>query len=765
MNIEQRLAADLGVDAARVHAAVALLDDGASVPFIARYRKEATGALDDTQLRELHTRLGQLRELESRREAILRQLSDSGQLTDGLQSELLAADSRARLEDLYAPYRPKRRNKAQEAREAGLAPLAESLLKNPSQSAESAAGGFIAADKGIADTDAALEGARHILIEQLSEAADLIEQLRRALWQQGLLTTRAARGKEDPDSKFRDYFDYAEPIARIPSHRALALLRGEQEGVIKYKLALPEGQENLGVELIQRHWQLRPHALSPWMQATLEQCWNRKLQPQLENELVKRLREQSEAAAIEVFARNLHDLLLAPPAGSRATLGLDPGLRTGVKVAVIDHTGRLLEHATIYPHAPRNQWDRSLAVLAQLCRRHNVELIAIGNGTASRETEQLARELAKREADLDLQPVQVSEAGASVYSASELAAQEFPDLDVSIRGAVSIARRLQDPLAELVKIDPRSIGVGQYQHDVDQQKLSGSLDAVVETCVNHVGVDLNTASSALLRHVSGLNAGLADSIVAWRDEQGAFRDRRQLLKVKRLGPKAFELCAGFLRIRDGEEPLDNSAVHPESYPLVKEIARSAGLDRHQLLSQPERLRQLDPGRFVSERFGRYTVNDVFAELEKPGRDPRPEFRSVRFQEGVSSLADLGPGMQLEGVVTNVTQFGAFVDIGVHQDGLVHISELADRFIKDPHEVVAGGQIVRVRVLEVDERRKRIGLSMKSEPNPAAEPVDKRNSPQHPAHTQGKARGKAQSKTSKEGSLGELLRAAGVKPKR
>ncbi|MBV1787849.1 RNA-binding transcriptional accessory protein [Marinobacterium sp. D7] len=753
MQIEQRLAADLGVDAARVRAAVALLDEGASVPFIARYRKEATGALDDTQLRELHTRLGQLRELESRREAILRQLGDSGQLSDELKNSLLAADSRARLEDLYAPYRPKRRNKAQEAREAGLAPLAEALLSNPAQNPESAARPFIADDKGIPNVDSALEGARHILIEQLSESADLVEALRKALWQQGLLHTRAARGKADPDSKFRDYFDYAEAIARIPSHRALALLRGEQEGVIKYKLELPEGQENLGLELIQRHWRLRPHNLSAWMQATLEQCWSRKLQPQLENELVKRLREQSETAAIEVFARNLHDLLLASPAGARVTLGLDPGLRTGVKVAVIDRTGRLLEHTAIYPHAPRNQWDQSLATLAQLCRRHQVELIAIGNGTASRETEQLARELASRETGLQLQPVLVSEAGASVYSASELAAAEFPDLDVTIRGAVSIARRLQDPLAELVKIDPRSIGVGQYQHDVDQQQLTNSLEAVVETCVNHVGVDLNTASSALLRHVSGLNAGLADSIIAWRDEHGAFHNRRELLKVKRLGPKAFELCAGFLRIRDGEEPLDNSAVHPESYPLVKQIAQAAGLDQRQLLNQPERLRQLDPGRFVSERFGRYTVSDVFSELEKPGRDPRPEFRSVQYREGVSKLADLSPGMQLEGVVTNVTQFGAFVDIGVHQDGLVHISELADRFIKDPHEVVTSGQIVQVRVLEVDERRKRISLSMKQQDNTQRKADNSRKPVQR------------EQPAAREGSLAERLRAAGIDTKR
>lgn len=750
MQIEQRLASDLGIKPAQVSATIALLDDGASVPFIARYRKEATGALDDTQLRELHQRLGQLRELESRRDTILRQLSESGQLSASLNAEIQAADNRARLEDLYAPYRPKRRNKAQEAREAGLGPLADTLLQNPSQDPLSAASPYIQPNAGINDAETALEGARHILIEQLAEDADLVATLRQALWQHGQLTSRAARGKADPDSKFRDYFEYAEAIGRIPSHRALALLRGEQEGVLKYKLEWPEGREQLGMEQLLRHWQLRAASLSDWMQRTLEQCWSKKLQPQLETELVKRLREKSDAAAIEVFARNLNDLLLAPPAGSRVTLGLDPGLRTGVKVAVVDATGRFIEHATIYPHAPRKQWDESLATLARLCKRHGVELIAIGNGTASRETEQLARELAKREPELKLQPVMVSEAGASVYSASELAAKEFPDLDVSIRGAVSIARRLQDPLAELVKIDPRSIGVGQYQHDVDQQKLAESLDAVVETCVNHVGVDLNTASSALLRHVSGLNSALADNIVAWRNEQGVFSNRRQLLKVKRLGPKAFELCAGFLRIRNGDEPLDNSAVHPESYPLVTAIAAAAGLSQSALLAKPEALKSLDPSRFVTEGFGSYTVSDVFRELEKPGRDPRPEFRSVAFTEGVETLSDLSPGMKLEGVVTNVTNFGAFVDIGVHQDGLVHISELADRFISDPHEVVASGQIVQVRVLEVDERRKRIGLSMKAERSAASPGPAKAQPKSQPASA------------SREGSLGAQLRAAGIK---
>ena len=751
MNIEQHLAGELGVGIDQVRAAVALLDEGASVPFIARYRKEATGALDDTCLRQLHQRLDQLRELESRREAILRQLNDAGQLDDQLQQALLAADNRARLEDLYAPYRPKRRNRAQQAREAGLAPLADRLLQQPGLDAERAAQAFIAPDRGIDSGQAALEGARQILIEQLAESADLLETLRTRFWGQGLLRTRAARGKADPDSKFRDYFDYAEPIARIPSHRALALLRGEQEGVLKYKLEWPEGQEEMGVELIRRHWQLRRAALSDWMQATLSQCWSRKLQPQLESELVRRLREQAEDTAIQVFARNLQDLLLAPPAGARTTLGLDPGLRTGVKVAVVDATGRLLEYTTIYPHPPRKQWDQALATLGRLCRRHQVELIAIGNGTASRETEQLAREVAAREAEQKPTPVLVSEAGASVYSASELAAREFPDLDVTIRGAVSIARRLQDPLAELVKIDPRSIGVGQYQHDVNQNTLSRALDGVVEHCVNHVGVDLNTASAPLLRHVSGLNASLAENIVAWRDTHGAFRNRRQLLEVKRLGPKAFELCAGFLRIRNGEDPLDNSAVHPESYPLARAIARAAGMEVAALLQEPQQLQRLDQATFVDAGHGRYTVNDLFAELARPGRDPRPEFRSASFREGVETLADLLPGMQLEGVVTNVTHFGAFVDIGVHQDGLVHISELAERFVRDPHEVVSSGQIVQVRVLEVDTRRRRIALSMK----PQGKSGPDKGQPERP-------RENGNGRKPPQGTLATRLREAGLK---
>ncbi|WP_027853331.1 Tex family protein [Marinobacterium litorale] len=750
MRIAEQLAGELNVGINQINATLALLDEGASVPFIARYRKEATGALDDTQLRQLHTRLGQLRELEARRDTILSQLTDSGHLTDELRGELLAADNRTRLEDLYAPYRPKRRNKAQEAREAGLEPLARQVLEHPERDPAGRAGDYLSPEHGLDSPDAVLESVRHLLIEQLSESADLLETLRSRLWSQGELSTRASRGKADPDSKFRDYFEYAEPIGRIPSHRAMAILRGEQEGILKYKLEFPDSDSTRGIDTVQRHWKLR--APGPWMQRTLEQAWSRKLQPQLETELVRRLREAAEAAAIDVFARNLNDLLLAPPAGGRATVGLDPGLRTGVKVAVVDATGRLLEHTTIYPHAPRKQWDASLDQLRALCRRHSVELIAIGNGTASRETEQLARELSQKHPELGVQPVVVSEAGASVYSASELAAKEFPDLDVSIRGAVSIARRLQDPLAELVKIDPRSIGVGQYQHDVNQTQLSGALDAVVEDCVNHVGVDLNTASSPLLRHVSGLNTKLADNIVEYRDENGAFKNRRELLKVKRLGPKAFELSAGFLRIRDGEEPLDNSAVHPESYPLVDRIAAAAGVDRSALLADAERLNGLDPEHFVREGFGLYTVKDVFTELEKPGRDPRPEFRSVAFKEGVETLGDLAPGMSLEGVVTNVTHFGAFVDIGVHQDGLVHISELADRFIKDPHEVVSSGQIVQVRVLDVDERRKRVSLSMRAQQTPP------RGKPER-TQTASSAKPGAQQP---EGSLAAQLKAAGLR---
>jgi len=754
MTIEQQLATELSIRPAQVAATLALLNEGATIPFIARYRKEQTGALDDTQLRQLHERLGQLRELESRRESILNRLREQNQLTPALEQALNAADSRARLEDLYLPYRPKRRNKAQEAREAGLEPLALEALKIGRLPVDRLKA-CINTDAGFADTDAVAEGVRQILLEILSEDADLTGLLRQRLWQQGELQVRAARGKADPDSKFRDYFDYAEPIARIPSHRALAALRGVAEGVLKAGLQLPENLAGWPEEQMAKHHHLRVLQLDAWMRQTLVQAWQKKLRPALESELIKRLREQSEQAAIEVFARNLQDLLLVPPAGARTTLGLDPGLRTGVKVAVVDATGKLLDYTTVYPHVPQQQWDKSLHTLSALAQKHGVELIAVGNGTASRETEQLAQAVCKTLPKQNIQTVLVNEAGASVYSASELAATEFPDLDVTSRGAVSIARRLQDPLAELVKIDPKSIGVGQYQHDVDQTRLGEALCGVIEHCVNHVGVDVNTASAALLSHIAGLNRTTAENIIAWRDANGALRSRRQLRKVPRLGPKAFEQCAGFLRIRDGEEPLDNSAVHPESYPLAEAIAASCNQPLTALLQQPDLLKQVDPARLEAQGFGSYTVRDVLRELEKPGRDPRPEFRSVQYAAGVETLKDLQPGMTLEGVVTNVTHFGAFVAIGVHQDGLVHISQLADRFVSDPHSVVSSGQIVQVRVMEVDESRKRIALSMKSDGG--------KGSATTPASATAPSRPSTVSTPT--GTLADKLRAAGLKPGR
>lgn len=757
MSIEQQLATELGIRPAQVAATLALLNDGATIPFIARYRKEQTGALDDTQLRRLHERLGHLRDLASRRDSILQRLREQQQLTPELEQALNSADSRARLEDLYLPYRPKRRNKAQEAREGGLEPLAAQALQHGRLNTTDATK-YLNPEAGFDTAEAVLEGVRQILLEQFSEHADLTGELRQSLWHKGELHVRAARGKADPDSKYRDYFEYAEPVARIPSHRALAVLRGVAEGVLKYTLQLPDAMADWPQERIAQQHGLRIASLDSWMQQTLQQCWNKKLRPQLETELIKRLREQADTASIDVFARNLKDLLLAAPAGARTCLGLDPGLRTGCKVAVIDATGKLLDWTTIYPHVPQQQWDKSLHTLTQLVLKHHVELIAVGNGTASRETEQLAQAVCKGTTQHTVQAVLVNEAGASIYSASELAAAEFPNLDVTIRGAVSIARRLQDPLAELVKIDPKSIGVGQYQHDVDQTLLGQGLDGVIEECVNHVGVDVNTASAALLSRVAGLNGTTAENIVALRDQQGAFSDRRQLLKVPRLGPKAFEQSAGFLRIRNGRQPLDNSAVHPESYPLAEAIAQQCGLRLEQLLQHPERLRQIDPAALVSAGHGEYTVRDTLAELEKPGRDPRPEFRSVRYADGIETLADLIPGLQLEGVVTNVTHFGAFVDIGVHQDGLVHVSELADRFVSDPHQVVSSGQIVQVRVLDVDAKRKRIALSMKSDTRKTTpEESENSNRPQRTPHQAPSA--------NIGGTMAEKLRAAGLKPKR
>ncbi len=715
MNIEQQIATELDVKPAQVAAAIGLLDEGATVPFIARYRKEVTQGLDDTQLRQLEQRLGYLRELEDRRGAILKSIDEQGKLDDALRDRILAVTTKTELEDLYLPYKPKRRTKAQIAREAGLEPLALALLNDPTLQPEAEAARFVDADKGVADARAALDGARQILMERFTEDATLLSSLREYFWEHAELKSSVVDGKEQEGRKFADYFDYREAIRKIPSHRALALFRGRNEGVLNLGLDIPGVADIHPCEArIAAHFGIadRGRVADGWLLQAVAWTWKVKLHNKLEVELNLRLREMAEAAAIDVFGRNLGDLLLAAPAGPKCCMGLDPGLRTGVKVAVIDATGKLLETATIYPHAPKNRWDESIATLAKLARSHGVELVSIGNGTASRETDRLVAELARRHPELKLTQVVVSEAGASVYSASELAAREFPDLDVSLRGAVSIARRLQDPLAELVKIDPKSIGVGQYQHDVNQTALGRKLDAVVEDCVNSVGVDVNTASAPLLMRVSGLSKTLAENIVAFRDEHGAFRNRKLLKKVPRLGPKAFEQAAGFLRIRDGDDPVDASAVHPEAYPVVKRICEFTGKPVAELIGDSELLRSLDPARFTDEKFGLPTVRDIIGELEKPGRDPRPEFTTASFRDGVETLADLEPEMVLEGVVTNVTHFGAFVDIGVHQDGLVHISCLADRFVKDPHDVVSAGQVVKVKVLEVDLERKRIALTMR-----------------------------------------------------
>jgi uncharacterized protein len=721
--IAQTIAGEIGAQTQQVEAAVALLDEGATVPFIARYRKEATGGLDDTQLRNLEVRLAYLRELEERRAAILASIDEQGKLTDALRADIEAADSKSRLEDLYLPYRPKRRTRAQIAREAGLEPLADGLLQDPTLVPEEFAAGFVDADRGVADAKAALEGARAILIERWGEDAALIGELREWLWSNGRIRARVVEGKEQAGEKFRDYFDHAEPLAKIPSHRMLALLRGRREEFLTLDLEPGEDAEaghQHAEGRIALHAGIRDagRPADAWLRSACRLAWKAKLHLHLSIDLVARAREQAEAEAIAVFGHNLKDLLLAAPAGPRPVLGLDPGLRTGVKVAVVDATGKLVATDTIYPHEPRRQWDASIATLAALCRAHAVELVAIGNGTASRETDRLAADLIWRHPERKLQKVVVSEAGASVYSASELAAREFPGLDVSLRGAVSIARRLQDPLAELVKIEPKAIGVGQYQHDVDQYKLARALDARVEDCVNAVGVFVNTASSALLARVSGLSPTVAGNIVAHRDANGPFRSRRELLQVPRLGEKTFEQCAGFLRIADGDEPLDASAVHPEAYPVVERIVQATGRPIQALVGDAAFVRTLEPSRFTDERFGEPTVRDILKELEKPGRDPRPEFRAAQFAEGVEDIKDLREGMILEGVVSNVAAFGAFVDIGVHQDGLIHISALSDRFVKDPREVVKAGDIVKVKVLEVDVARRRIALTRRLDDAPA-----------------------------------------------
>ena len=735
MPIALQIAAELGVRPPQVQTAIDLLDGGATVPFIARYRKEATGGLDDAQLRELQMRLGYLRELHERRAAILKSIEEQGKLTPDLRAAIEAAPTKQELEDLYLPYKPKRRTKAQIAREFGVEPLADQLWTDPTLDPAQAAQPFVKAEKGEGGEDfttiaAVLDGVRDILAERWAEDAALVQSLREWLWQEGQLQSQLAAGKNEADpevAKFRDYFDYAEPMSRVPSHRALAVFRGRQLEILEARLITPlaeDGKTSLAEGRIALHlgWRHQGRPADDLLRKCVAWAWRVKLSLSTERDLFARLREEAEKVAIKVFADNLRDLLLAAPAGARAVMGLDPGIRTGVKVAVVDATGKLLETATIYPHEPRRDWNGSIHTLARLIAQHGVQLIAIGNGTASRETDKLAGDLiqymhkmAASQPGITLPAIEkvvISEAGASVYSASEYASQELPDVDVSLRGAASIARRLQDPLAELVKIDPKSIGVGQYQHDVNQSELARALDAVVEDCVNGVGVDLNTASAPLLARVSGLSGAVAKSIVRWREQNGAFGNRQQLLKVTGLGPKTFEQSAGFLRIRGGDNPLDMTGVHPETYPVVEQIIARTGKPIDQLMGRAEVLKTLKPEQFATAQFGAITVKDILAELEKPGRDPRPGFQVARFNEGVNDIADLKEGMVLEGTVSNVAAFGAFVDLGVHQDGLIHVSQLANRFVSDAREIVKTGQIVKVKVLEVDVPRKRISLSMK-----------------------------------------------------
>ncbi|NJA07906.1 RNA-binding transcriptional accessory protein [Methylococcaceae bacterium WWC4] len=736
MDVIKRIAAELSVKPQQIAAAVALLDEGATVPFIARYRKEVTEGLDDTQLRHLEERLTYLRELNDRRNTILDSIRSQGKLTPELEQTILDADTKTLLEDLYLPYKPKRRTKAQIAREAGLEPLADALLDDRDLVPEQVAQRYIDADKGIADVAAALDGARQIIMERISEDAALLSELRERIWNKGILQSSIVAGKEVEAAKFKDYFDYSEAINKIPSHRALALFRGRNEDMLNLTLKpaeLDQEEHQLCTQFVCQRLQITDTAkpADSWLADTARFAWKIKLFTRIDMDLKLRLREAAEQEAIRVFASNLRDLLLAAPAGPKATMGLDPGIRTGVKVAVVDATGKLLATETVYPHQPKNQWDQSIATLARMIAQFGVQLVSIGNGTASRETDQLVADLMKRHKELLFQKITVSEAGASVYSASELAAKEFPDLDVSLRGAVSIARRLQDPLAELVKIDPKSIGVGQYQHDVNQVQLARMLDTVVEDCVNAVGVDVNTASVALLKQVSGLSASISENIVAFRNQNGPFANRAQLKKVPRLGDKAFEQAAGFLRIMNGDNPLDASAVHPEAYPVVNAILDDTGKSIRDLIGQSQALRSLNPANYANADFGLPTVTDILQELEKPGRDPRPEFKSVQFKEGVEKITDLEPGMTLEGVVTNVAAFGAFVDIGVHQDGLVHISHLADDFVKDPRDVVKAGDMVKVRVLEIDVARQRISLSMKKSVDEAD--IVRGEKPQRPAN--------------------------------
>jgi uncharacterized protein len=750
--VEQRIADELAVNRRQVEAAVKLLDEGATVPFIARYRKEVTGGLDDAQLRQLEERLGYLRELEERRLSVLKSIEEQGKLTPALKQSVLDAETKTRLEDIYLPYKPKRRTKAQIAREAGIGELVDKILADHDLDPEQLAADYLNADAGFVDAPAVLEGARQIVMEQWAEDAELSEQVREWLWENARLKGTVISGKEKEGAKFSDYFDFSQELKKVPSHRALALFRARNEGIIYLDLDIDQDEQGRTYpeSRIAAHFGIRNEgrAADRWLQDCVRFTWRVKLFTRLDLDLKTRLKDMAQTEAIKVFAANLHDLLLAAPAGPRVTIGLDPGIRTGVKVAVIDNTGKVVDTDTIYPHAPKNQWDQSIARLAVMAAKHHVDLVAIGNGTASRETDKLAADLCKKHPELNLQKIIVSESGASVYSASELASRELPELDVSLRGAVSIARRLQDPLSELVKIDPKSIGVGQYQHDVSQLQLARELENVVEDCVNAVGVDVNTASPALLKHVSGLSETLAENIVEFRNQNGAFADRKQLLNVPRLGDKTFEQAAGFLRIPNGNNPLDASSVHPEAYPVVERILQQSGKVIGAIIGDSAFLRKLDASSYTDERFGEPTVKDILSELEKPGRDPRPDFRTADFKEGVESLSDLKPGMILEGVITNVTNFGAFVDIGVHQDGLVHISAISDKFIKDPRDVIKAGEVVKVKVMDVDLQRNRVGLSMRLTDEPGQErQVDKKPVDKTHQRRQGKPAGKGAAKQS------------------
>lgn len=765
------IAQELNVRPEQVNAAVTLIDDGNTVPFIARYRKEVTGGLDDTQLRTLDSRLSYLREMDDRRQTILKSIQEQGKLTPELEQEIIQADSKTRLEDLYLPYKPKRRTKGQIAIEAGLEPLADMLWNHPQTEPESEASKYLDADKGIIDTKAALDGARAIIMERIAEDANLLEKIRNHLNRNAELVSRVVEGKEQEGEKFKDYFNHNEPLSKVPSHRALAMLRGRNEGFLTLAMnADPEQEEGARQSycetIIADHYgvTLSSAPADAWRKQVISWAWRIKVSMHMETELMGAMKERAEIEAIEVFATNLKDLLMAAPAGPRATLGLDPGLRTGSKIAVVDSTGKVLATETIYPHPPQKQYDKSAQIVDQLVRKYNVDLIAIGNGTASRETDSFVADVIKR-GNLKVQKIIVSEAGASVYSASELAAKEFPNMDVSLRGAVSIARRLQDPLAELVKIDPKSIGVGQYQHDVSQSMLAKRLDAIVEDCVNAVGVDVNTASAALLTRVAGLSSTIAQNIVDFRDENGRFEARTTLKKVPRLGPKAFEQCAGFLRIMDGKNPLDASAVHPEAYPVVKAIAEKNSKDIKALIGDSAFLKGLHAVDYTDEHFGVPTVTDIIKELDKPGRDPRPEFKTATFAEGVNSVSDLEPGMILEGVVSNVANFGAFVDIGVHQDGLVHISALTDRYVSDPREVVKAGDIVKVKVMEVDVQRKRIGLSMRLNDEPGQDNRSQRSSAAPRRNDQAQRRQPRRDESSSNSAMGGAFAAAFAKAKK